>query len=199
MMRQLSASEMTEIYRAELVHDFPAGEVKPLEQMLKAKKNGKYFALGYFDDGELAGYAYFIKSAERNTFLLDYLAVLSSRRSGGYGSRFLAQLKEMVQEQGGSLILEVENPDYAPPGAERDYMIKRIGFYEKNGLHLSNVTCNFYDNEYRILYAGEKRRDEAVRQETEAMYREFFGDAFINRYCMFHDGKGTDGDNTRQS
>lgn len=191
MMRQLSASEMTQIYQSELIHDFPAGEVKPLEQMLEARKKGNYFACGYYDNEELAGYAFFIRSTRRNTFLLDYLAVLSGRRSGGYGSKFLTQLKEMVQEQGGSLILEVENPDYAPPGAERDYMIKRIGFYEKNGLHLSNVTCNFYDNEYRIMYAGEKRQETEVRQETEEIYREFFGDAFIDRYCVFHDGQET--------
>lgn len=195
MIRQLKASEVEAIYRKELVRDFPSGEVKPLEQILEGMKNGQYFACAYFEKEAqnpetlegLVGYAYFIRSRKHNTFLLDYLAVVSAKRSGGHGSAFLTQIKEQVSAQGGHLILEVENPAYAPPGPKRDYMVKRIGFYEKNGLQVSGVTCNFYDNEYRILYDGETEPDALIRAETEAVYREFFGDDFVDRHCRFHD------------
>lgn len=119
-------------------------------------------------------------------YLLDYLAVTADKRSGGYGSKFLSELKQLVSQEKGQLILEVENPDYAPPGAERDYMVKRIGFYQKNEMQLSGVTCNFYGNEYRILYAGEPTADEIIREKTEYVYRDFFGNEFIDAHCIFH-------------
>ncbi len=46
---------------------------------------------------------------------------------------FYEQLKKLAKDDGKLLILEVENPDYADEGPARDYMLKRIGFYRKNG------------------------------------------------------------------
>ena len=102
---------------------------------------------------ELAGYAYFIKCRNQDVYLLDYLAIVKDKRSKHLGSRFLQALKKMAAEDGKLLILEVENPEYADEGPDKDYMIKRIGFYEKNGMCLSNTSCYFLDNEYRIFYA----------------------------------------------
>ena len=58
--------------------------------------------------------------------MLDYFAVIKKNRSEGIGSKFLKGLQKMVRERGGHLILEVENPEYEPPGNHRDYMFKRI-------------------------------------------------------------------------
>lgn len=187
MLRKLNNKEVEEIYNKYLINDFPSSEVKSLRTVLEGIAGGKYFACGYEEDGELKGYAYFIQSKEGSTLLLDYLAVLKDKRSSGIGSRIITAIQEMAKNEGKHLILEVENPDYEEPGANRNYMIKRIGFYEKNKIRLSNVTCHFYGNEYRILYGGDFTEDTEIQKEIDKMYREFFGDDFINRHCYFHE------------
>ena len=79
----------------------------------------------------------------------------------------------------------IENPEYAEDGPAKDYMIKRIGFYKKNDMNLSGVSCNFYDNEYRILYAGEFMDDEEVYNRTHSVYLDFMGEELDSR-CVFH-------------
>lgn len=187
MLKKLNNSQVEEIYNTYLVNDFPPSEVKSLKRILEGIADGKYFACGYEEDGELKGYAYFIQSKSGSTLLLDYLAVLADKRSSGIGSKIITEVQKMAQNEGKHLILEVENPDYEAPGANRDYMVKRIGFYEKNNIHLSNVTCHFYGNEYRILYAGDFVKDMEIQRETDKIYREFFGDDFINKHCCFHE------------
>ena len=60
-----------------------------------------------------------------------------------------------------------------------------IGFYKKNDMNLSGVSCNFYDNEYRILYAGEFMDDEEVYNRTHSVYLDFMGEELDSR-CVFH-------------
>lgn len=187
MLNKLNDKQVEEIYNTYLVNDFPSSEVKSLTRILEGIADGKYFACGYEEDGELKGYAYFIQSKSGSTLLLDYLAVLADKRSSGIGSKIITEVQKMAQNEGKHLILEVENPDYEAPGANRDYMVKRIGFYEKNNIHLSNVTCYFYGNEYRILYAGDFVKDMEIQRETDKIYRDFFGDDFINKHCYFHE------------
>jgi N-acetylglutamate synthase-like GNAT family acetyltransferase len=128
-IRILEADEITDIYNEHIVTDFPASEVKPLSQMLRKREQGQYFVYGMFEDnGELAGYAYFIKCSNKDVYLLDYLAIVKNKRSKHLGSTFLQELKNIAVNDDRLLMLEVENPDYADEGAAKDYMIKRIGF-----------------------------------------------------------------------
>lgn len=195
-IRLLDTEEIKGIYNEHIVTDFPASEVKPLKQMLEKRENDQYFVYGMFENregangrkyDELAGYAYFIKCRNRDVYLLDYLAIVKDKRSKHLGSRFLQQLKQLAIDDGKLLILEVENPDYADEGPERDYMLKRIGFYKKNGMNLSNTSCYFLENEYRIFYAGDVMEDESMLDEiTDVVYRDFFGDTFVDANVVFH-------------
>ena len=149
------------------------------------------YEIGYITKGqawehiELAGYAFFINDRTKDTVLLDYFAIVPEKRSSGIGSEFLGKIKEKIADSGNRLILEVENPEYAEDGPAKDYMIKRIGFYKKNDMNLSGVSCNFYDNEYRILYAGEFMDDEEVYNRTHSVYLDFMGEELDSR-CVFH-------------
>ena len=136
-IRILEADEITDIYNEHIVTDFPASEVKPLSQMLRKREQGQYFVYGMFEDnGELAGYAYFIKCSNKDVYLLDYLAIVKNKRSKHLGSTFLQELKNIAVNDDKLLMLEVENPDYADEGEAKDYMIKRIGFYKKNVMNI---------------------------------------------------------------
>ncbi len=175
-IRILEADEITDIYNEHIVTDFPASEVKPLSQMLRKREQGQYFVYGMFEDnGELAGYAYFIKCSNKDVYLLDYLAIVKNKRSKHLGSTFLQELKNIAV-----------NDDYADEGAAKDYMIKRIGFYKKNGMKLSNTSCYFLGNEYRILYAGDEVEDDYMDEITDTVYRDFFGDQFVDMNVRFH-------------
>ena len=98
-IRILETDEITDIYNEHIVTDFPASEVKPLSQMLRKREQGQYFVYGMFEDnGELAGYAYFIKCSNKDVYLLDYLAIVKNKRSKHLGSTFLQELKNLNQE-----------------------------------------------------------------------------------------------------
>ena len=195
-IRLLDKDEITYVYNEHIVTDFPASEVKPLKQMLEKRENGQYFAYGMFEceaDGnndmpeQLAGYAYFIKCRNKDVYLLDYLAIVKNKRSKHLGTSFLGQLKKLAEADGKLLMLEVENPDYADEEPAKDYMLKRIGFYKKNGMKLSNTSCNFFENEYRIFYAGDTIIEDAKLDElTDIVYRDFFGDKFVDANVEFH-------------
>lgn len=209
-IRQLTIKEMDAVYHAHLIYDFPASEVKSMDMIQRGYACGKYFAYGLFVEDtskqqkdsvqivlkqqeefnmdNLAAYAFFIRSESCRYILLDYLAVVRGRRDGGFGSVFLQQLQSMCVKENMKLILEVENPAYAPDEDIRAYREKRIRFYIKNQILVSNVSCNFYDNEYLILYS---RQDEEKNScpswaEIDAVYRDFFGDKFIDQHVKFH-------------
>ena len=162
-IRILEADEITDIYNEHIVTDFPASEVKPLSQMLRKREQGQYFVYGMFED-----------------------AIVKNKRSKHLGSTFLQELKNIAVNDDRLLMLEVENPDYADEGAAKDYMIKRIGFYKKNGMKLSNTSCYFLGNEYRILYAGDEVEDDYMDEITDTVYRDFFGDQFVDMNVRFH-------------
>lgn len=188
-VRKLTADEMEKIYIKHLVKDFPAGEVKPLATILEGQKSGKYLGYGMFlkDEGEeLAGYAFFMNIRPEPIYLLDYFAVVEDKRSGGYGSAFLSRLNEICSRKHRRLILEVENPDYEENDSLRKKMQRRIAFYKKNEIHVSGVTCNFYHNEYRILYAGTPMEDQEVYQKLHLSYVDFFGEEFVERHVRYH-------------
>ena len=65
-------------------------------------------------------------------------------------------------------------------------MIKRIQFYKKNHMNVSNVSCNFMDNEYKILFSSDNKTDKDIRELTENVYRDFFGDKLVYNDVIFH-------------
>lgn len=186
MVKILDIEEITNIYNKYILNDFPASEVKSLRRILEGVQNGQYYACAYMEEDAIKAYAFFIQSMVNKVRLLDYFAVVSDKRSKGYGSKFLRKLVELAKQDDVHMILEIENPDLARPDQNRDYMIRRKGFYEKNDIKVSNVSCSFADNEYSILYAGNELGDEQIRAEIEGIYREFFGDEFIDKNCVFH-------------
>lgn len=198
-MRLLTIDEMEQIYNKHMILDFPKSELKSIEMIKKAYEKEQYYAYGLFEgpfedsfEGDtgnlekLISYAFFIRSKNTDTDLLDYFAVVNGMRSGGIGSDSFSRLKKIYFEKNRHFILEVENPDYEQVPDKKAYMIKRIGFYKKNGMNVSNVTCWFFENEYKILYAGDIKKDEELQAEVDNIYREFFGDEFVNKKVVFH-------------
>lgn len=187
IIRKLEKEEISHIYGKHLVYDFPKGEVKPLDVILNAYDEEKYFAYGMFEQGKFAAYAFLMDIQPESIYLLDYFAVVSEMRADGYGSIFLKELKQICDKDEKRLVLEVENPDYEDDSDLREMMKKRIAFYEKNEILVSSVTCNFYDNEYRILYSGTPLDNKSVYEKIMNCYMYFFGENFVSKHVTFHE------------
>ena len=186
MIQKLSKEQMKFIFDNHMINDFPKSELKPWKKIEAGLENDTYFAYGMYENNELLAYAFFIKSSKYNTYLLDYLAVLSGKRQSGIGSKFLQELKNIAVNNNKELILEVENPDYEDNLSNKENMIKRIQFYKKNHMNVSNVSCNFMDNEYKILFSSDNKTDKDIRELTENVYRDFFGDKLVSNDVIFH-------------
>lgn len=173
-LKQLTLEEVRSIYHAYLLSDFPPAEVKPMSRIEEMWNHGIYGAYGLYEKEELAGYALFVIPPEGNVILLDYFAICSDKRCGGYGSKFLKLLAENIKDRQG-ILLEVENPEFAIDEESKTLMERRIGFYERNGLNLTDVSSCLFTVEYRtmiLLFNNDLELDH--RKELNGIYHAMF-------------------------
>ncbi len=64
-IRKLELSELKQIYKAYVRHDFPRSERCPFSSMEKMTNEGKYASYGYYGNGGLLAYACFILTEDR--------------------------------------------------------------------------------------------------------------------------------------
>mgnify|MGYP005855306289 CR=1 FL=1 len=91
MIQKLSKEQMKFIFDNHMINDFPKSELKPWKKIEAGLENDTYFAYGMYENNELLAYAFFIKSSKYNTYLLDYLAVLSGKEHVGNGGEIRGQ------------------------------------------------------------------------------------------------------------
>ena len=76
--------------------------------MEKCFEENRYFPYGYYEEGRLIAYAFFLRSG--SFLLLDYYAVLEEVRGLGKGSEILGLMKSHLKE-GETIFIETEQPD----------------------------------------------------------------------------------------
>lgn len=177
MIRKLDWSEIESIYSFNMHEDFPEAELKPLELLKSLYNKGNNTAYGLYDDEhELKVYAIFEKPNKGNVWLLDYLAVNSSARGGGFGSMFLKEIVGLL-EGADSVMAEIERIDMAKDDVQREVRERRKRFYLKNGLIETGVyTKADEDMDYEILCLPIKKQISG-KEAAEAMkdiYDTFF-------------------------
>lgn len=117
-----SIYEVKKLYK----QSFPKNEQFPFWLLLwKARKKNIDF-LAFYDNEEFVGFTYLI-TQEDLTYIL-YLAVATTTRSKGYGSKILNLLKEMFVEN--RIMLNIESPDVKSDNLQQRQ--KRKAFYYKN-------------------------------------------------------------------
>lgn len=177
MIRRLGWSEIEKIYSLNMQEDFPAGELKSLKLLKSLYDKGSNAAYGLYDDEQkLKAYAIFEKPDKGNVWLLDYLAVNSSARGGGFGSRFLKEIGGLL-EGVDSVMAEIERIEMAQDDVQREIRERRKRFYLKNGLIETGVYTNAdADMDYEILCLPVKKQVSG-KEAAEAMkniYDTFF-------------------------
>ncbi|NLU24583.1 MAG: GNAT family N-acetyltransferase [Clostridiales bacterium] len=128
--RPLAEEEIIVWYHEELTTAFAPQECKPLPDIRKLLREGRYELWGLFDGGSaLLGYAALWKSPAASLILLDYLGITAQRRNEGLGALILEKLKE----QGRPMVVESELPVAGDDPGENHIRHRRIAFYRRCG------------------------------------------------------------------
>lgn len=172
-LRILDRKQIAHIYDTYMKADFPPDELKPLSAMEQMMDRGIYECLGLYDGDRFAAYGFFVKNPERDTLLLDYLAVSSQVRGSGYGSRFLQEVKQFYKNRRG-VLLECESERTSPDEEQRMIRRRRIAFYLRNGCQASLAKSRLFGVEYDILILPLQEAKLDVQAELEAIYRLMF-------------------------
>ena len=106
-----------------MLEQFPPSELKSYETLRKLF--GENYATYKIFDDEFIGYLILFDYSD--FIFIDYFAVLKKYHSQGYGTKILAELKNVYSFKKGCF-LEVE-----PPNPEKVNTLKRIKFYTNNG------------------------------------------------------------------
>lgn len=178
-VRELTREEVRRIWRERMQVDFPRNEIKPLRMIERALDRGEYLPLGAVlptdertpEAGDpIAAYAFFVTPGDAALF--DYLAVRRDLRDRGYGSAFLRALSPILARFR-TVLLESDDPDFAPDEGERTHRLRRLAFYAKNGLTDTGVRAVVFGAAFRILTfpAPSGLPD---REETAGLYRKLY-------------------------
>ena len=183
-LRRLSVEQIVELYDRHLKYDFPEDELKPIGRITDMYDRGVYFAAGMYDEENvLRAYAYFVHDAVEMTVLLDYFAVVRGNRDKGYGSKFWENAGAFLKEYDiDRLYLETENIDFAKDDEDMNTRIRRIAFYKKNGLTMTDVRSMLFGVNYNIMMLELNKDNDAtgisdtdtVRQQLKNIYNIMF-------------------------
>lgn len=146
--RDLSETEFESIYYQYMVNDFPENELKDIETIQKSFQRGTYACVVMEEDNEIRAYACF-SWVHPDVQILDYLAVVSDIRGKGYGSQLLHWLKENPEVK--EIILESEDPNFSKDESEEEIRIRRLSFYQKNGMKKRETSVVLGDVEFNIF------------------------------------------------
>lgn len=166
---------------------FHPGELKSRAHIWNMCERGLYAAYGLWDGDALIAYALLANTRDGRKHMLDYYAVLPEYQDCGIGSMFLKRLS--VELPGDAILLEVEDPDYAPDEEERAHWRRRIRFYERNGCLHTSVKLNLYGFDYTLMQLPQEKKlsDAQVRTAMEEMYHTFSPPEMYAKYVNFRE------------
>lgn len=182
-LRILDPKELERVYETDLKSAFPPSELKPLRAMESLRAAGLYDPLGLFDEaGEPLGCILLWKHGDGRYVLIDYLCVPAGKRNGGVGGNLLRAAAARYPA-GTVLLAESEAPSGDP---ERDGIIlRRLGFYARNGAKTLGYQCALFGVRYRVLcWADPMPGETEILQKHRELYLRQFGRERYERYVQ---------------
>ena len=178
-LKLLNKEELTKLYNAELVFDFPKSELKPVRGMHRLMDMGIYEPMLVLENGEAIGYAMVWLPPNREGALLEYFGVLRDKRNAGLGTAIL----HLLAEKYGQIFGEAEAPTSDDP-AENDLRRRRIGFYLRNGLRLLDYDCALFSVHFNCLYLGPETDDRKIEALHRSVYATYFSPEHMEKYIQ---------------
>ena len=189
-LRELGLEEVRPLYEERLKEDFPPNELKPLWAIERALEKGEYACYGAARGEDLLAYAFFvvIREGEARWALFDYYAVRRDLRDRGVGSAFIQALVAGPLRDMDCVLLEVDDPAFAPDPAELETRRRRLDFYLRNGLTDTSVTATVYGADFRILAlpVGAPLAPGETRRVYGALYRAMMPPRIYARMVDIH-------------
>lgn len=142
-IKKLSKKEIKWLCNKGMYDSFPANEIKSYRRVRRGVREGWYYGYGLYINGVLSGYALICN--DETVSLLDYLAVNKSLRGTGLGQ----EMMRFLTENEPPLVIEADDPDFAPDEKEKKVRDNRIHFYVdkcacvNNGIKASVFDCPF--------------------------------------------------------
>lgn len=170
--RKLCRDEVQAIVCSTLRRHFPRNELRPLWSVRQLQRQGRYAGWGAFAGETLAGYALLCWD-DKGTALLDYLAVMENFRCQGAGGALMHfLLSDGTRLPWRRLIIEVDDPDFAPDERERALRLRRMAFYRRTGVRETGVRVRLFGARYRVFtdLPPDAMTDEACQASVRAMY-----------------------------
>ncbi len=149
-LRELSEEEVSKLYSDFLVYDFPEDELKKLDLIFDLRNRGTYLTFAVYDRDAFVGYTFITTEHDKEFYILDYLAIISTLRGKGYGSRILSLLSSYFSDKR-ELICEVEDPFMAEDSETKILRKRRMDFYISNGWRDTGLSVFMFGVDYRIL------------------------------------------------
>lgn len=124
-------------------------------------------SIAFYDGNNLCGFSYFLVN-EKTIFIL-FLAVNDKIRSKGYGSQIIAWIKDNYPNR--DIFLDVEKPN---ENAENNHQrMKRIEFYQRNGIFKTNHTFTYDGVTYEILCTDKNFSEEDYNENLISYFKIF--------------------------
>ncbi len=174
-VKPLDIREAKAVYIGHAHQDFPQNELKPFSMIEELWEKGFYRGYGFYERGEkdmLRGYAFTMADSDVQMLLVDYFAVCEEMRGKGYGGAALALLKEVCADWDG-IIFEVEDDESAETEEEKNLRQKRIAFYERNGVTMTNDRSHAFGVDYKLMVLPAASDDvvEGVGRKLSSVYQ----------------------------
>ena len=181
-IRDLTTEEIRRAYADYLEHDFPSDELKPLDRIEKSLDAGQYSCIGAFDDdGAFVAYAFFV--IVNGLSLLDYYAVVPSKRGEGIGTGFLSQA--ILGTGIDFTLIEIEDPESGVDAADVAARSKRRSFYLNAGCIDTDVRVTTFGVDFLILeyptVSGKLHSKLEVAEAYKELYREILPKRMFER------------------
>lgn len=148
---ELNLRQVRSLYARRMVEDFPPNELKQLEHIERYLARGVYVCYGAMAGDDILAYAFFVRLAEEGCALLDYFAARRDLRDVGVGSRFLRALVAGPLSAFRCVLLEVDDPDFAPDPEEAELRLRRLRFYLRNGAADTSVRAVVFGVAFSVL------------------------------------------------
>ena len=176
-LRRIEPRELRNLYRR-MKRDFPPSERAPYFAIRRGMLSGFFEGFFLSRAADTPGYAVCTPLHDRGFALVNYLAVEPDARNSGLGSRLMLLLEANYPAL--SMMLEVENPDYAGDDGKEALMRRRILFYERAGYHIiEDVRYRLFGVEMLLM-----TNYGAAVEDTAALMRAFYLPSLRNERLM---------------
>lgn len=183
-LRQLTNEDIESIYNNHMIIDFPAEELKPIDVIKKLIKRKIYVCYGLYENKELLAYAFLATS--KLYLLIDYYSVCANYRNKGIGGKFLNILKENFKSYHG-IIVEVEDIEFAPNETEKVIRKRRINFYKKNGMRMTDISCTLFNVNFSIMCLCNAEIDDSfIYEGLKNIYKEIIPSKLFFEYVQLN-------------